>query len=178
MLTRNAHLHLNDVHAQAHISTRIPTCTYTETRSYSRQDRWKKALTQQPCLHWSPVRKKDSYLPPYAPPISDASGWHPFFLTILRAELWDPETKTLVAIKLYLHWHSRSLLLLMEPCRCYHWKSLIRQVHLHSMYLSSCKTQEAGKEVVLSKIILKCLSVLISRLRPHKFSYLALLQLT
>lgn len=98
MLTRNARLHLNDVHAQAHISTGIPTFTYTERRSYSRKDPWKKALMQQPCLHWSPVGKKHSYLLPCAPPISDASGWHPSFLTILRAELWDPEIKTLAAI--------------------------------------------------------------------------------
>lgn len=39
--------------------------------------------------------KKDSYLLPYAPPTSDASGWHPYFLTMLRGELWDPGIKTL-----------------------------------------------------------------------------------
>lgn len=97
MLTRNAHFHLNDVCAQAHTGTDIPTCTYTETCSYNHKEPWKKAWTRQPCLRWSVVRKKDSYLLPYAPPTSDASGWHPCFLTILRAELWDPEIKTLAA---------------------------------------------------------------------------------
>lgn len=56
-----------------------------------------KALTQQPCLHWSLSVKK--FLPTlYAPPSSDASGWHSCFPTILRAEPWDPGTKTLAVI--------------------------------------------------------------------------------
>lgn len=55
-------------------------------------------MMQQPCLHWSPVCKKDFYLLPDAAPISGARGRHPCFLTILRAELWDPERKTLAAI--------------------------------------------------------------------------------
>jgi len=95
MLARNARLHFKDVHAQAHVSTRTPTCIRADTCSCSRKDPRKTVLTQQPCLHWSPFRKKDSYLLPYAPPISDASGWHPCFLTTLRAELWDPEIKTM-----------------------------------------------------------------------------------
>lgn len=46
-----------------------------------------------------PVCKKDSSLLLYAPPSSDASGWHPCFPTTLRAEGWDPGIKTLAAIR-------------------------------------------------------------------------------
>lgn len=55
--------------------------------------------------------------------------------------------------------------------RCYDWKSSITEAHLHSMFLSSCNTQQAEKEVLLSKVNLKCLSVLLFRPRANKFPY-------
>lgn len=124
-----------------------------------------KALTQQPGLHQSlsVKKKKSSLLFIHLPAVALMFSNHTQGRTMGSRNENNGS-----------HWH---FICPGTPMccgclwRCYDWKSLITEAYLHSMSLSSCNTQQVEKEVLLSKVILKCLSVPLFRPRPNKFLY-------